>query len=116
MFRPSYIFASIKAEYCIMDIVDTAFPNDQALDRYVQAMRLIVEDDEIQAGAATFRGTRILVHQIADLIAQGADEAEIFVDYPRLNREMIAAAVVFARAHPYRGRARQPLWRRDAAV
>ena len=44
---------------------------------YRRAMRLIVEDEDIQAGAATFRGTRILVHQIAALLRQGADEREL---------------------------------------
>jgi uncharacterized protein (DUF433 family) len=34
-------------------------------------MALIAEDQAVQAGAATFRGTRILVHQIAELLAQG---------------------------------------------
>jgi uncharacterized protein (DUF433 family) len=84
---------------------------DQDLARYRDAMRLIVEDDAIQGGAATFRGTRILVHQIADLIGQGADEAELREDYPRLTSEMIAAAPIYARAHPRRGRPRKPTWR-----
>ncbi len=84
---------------------------DQDLTRYRKAMRLIVEDDAIQGGAATFRGTRILVHQIADLIGQGADEAELREDYPRLTPEMIAAAPIYARAHPRRGRPRRPAWR-----
>jgi uncharacterized protein (DUF433 family) len=98
-----------------MEAADTASPADHEVDRYREAMRLIVEDDEIQAGAATFRGTRILVHQIVDLLGQGADEAELFVDYPRLTRDMIAAALVFARAHPDRGRAHAPSWRTDTA-
>ncbi len=84
---------------------------DQALARYREAMRLIVEDDAIQSGAATFRGTRILVHQIADLMEHGADEAELREDYPRLTPEMLAAARVYARAHPRRGRPRKPAWR-----
>lgn len=84
---------------------------DQDLARYRKAMRLIVEDDAIQGGAATFRGTRILVHQIADLVGQGADEAELREDYPRLTPEMIAAAPIYARAHPRRGRPRKPAWR-----
>jgi uncharacterized protein (DUF433 family) len=83
---------------------------DQDLARYREAMRLIVEDDAIQAGAATFRGTRILVHQVADLLAQGADEAELREDYPRLTPEMIAAAPIYARSHPRRGRPRKPVW------
>jgi uncharacterized protein (DUF433 family) len=81
------------------------------LARYQAAMQLIVEDEAIQGGAATFRGTRILVHQIADLLAQGADEAELREDYPRLTPEMLAAAPMYARAHPKRGRPRKPVWR-----
>lgn len=79
-------------------------------------MTLIVEDDSIQGGAATFRGTRVLVHQIADLLAHGATEAELREDYPRLTSEMIAAAPIHARAHPRRGRPRNPAWRDDAAI
>ncbi len=79
-------------------------------------MRLIVEDDAIQGGAATFRGTRILVHQIANLIGQGADEVELREDYPRLTPEMIAAAPIYARAHPRLGRPRKPAWRNGCAL
>ena len=81
---------------------------------YRRAMRLIVEDEDIQAGAATFRGTRILVHQIAALLRQGADERELREGYPNLTPEMIAAAPVFAHAHPDRGLARTPSWRGTA--
>lgn len=88
---------------------------DRDLARYRRAMRLIVEDDAIQGGAATFRGTRILVHQIAALLAQGANEAELRTDYPHLTRAMIAAAPIYARAHPRRGRPRKPAWRTAGA-
>lgn len=88
---------------------------DRDLARYRRAMRLIVENDGIQGGAATFRGTRILVHQIAALLAQGADEEELRTDYPRLTRAMIEAAPIYARAHPRRGRPRKPTWRTDGA-
>jgi uncharacterized protein (DUF433 family) len=88
---------------------------ERDLARYRRAMRLIVEDNSIQGGAATFRGTRILVHQIAALLAQGADEVELRTDYPRLTRAMIAAAPIYARAHPRRGRPRKPAWRTAGA-
>lgn len=84
---------------------------DRDLARYREAIRLIVADDAIQGGAATFRGTRILVHQIADLLAQGVERTELQQDYPRLTSEMIAAAPIYARAHPRRGRPRKPAWR-----
>lgn len=97
----------------VVDVKTVAERVDHDLARYRDAMQLIVEDDEIQGGAATFRGTRILVHQIADLIGQGADEAELREDYPRLTSEMIAAAPICARAHPRRGRPRKPIWREN---
>ncbi len=74
-------------------------------------MKLIAEDPDIQAGAATFKGTRILVYQIANLVSDGAGAAELRGDYPRLTRAMISAATVYARAHPRRGRPRSPAWR-----
>jgi uncharacterized protein (DUF433 family) len=86
---------------------------DGDLALYGDAMGLIVEDESIQGGAATFRGTRILVHEIADLLAQGADETELREDYPRLTPAMLAAAPVYARSHPRRGRPKVPAWGKD---
>jgi uncharacterized protein (DUF433 family) len=74
------------------------------------AMALVVEDPDVQGGAATFKGTRILVQQVAQSLAQGADEAELFQDYPRLTQPMIDAARIYARMHPNRGHARKPSW------
>jgi len=94
-----------------VDVKTVADRVDSDLARYRRAMGLIVEDAAIQGGAATFRGTRILVHQVADLLAQGADNAELRHDYPRLTSAMLAAAPVYARAHPRRGRPKTPAWR-----
>jgi uncharacterized protein (DUF433 family) len=76
--------------------------------RYRQAMELIVEDPEIQAGAATFRGTRLLVHHVAALVRQGVSHKELHEDYPNLTPRMIEAARIFAQAHPRRGRPKRP--------
>ena len=100
----------------VVDVKAVADRVDGDLARYRDAMALIVEDEAIQGGAATFRGTRILVHQIADLLAQGADKAELREDYPRLTPAMLAAAPVYARAHPRRGRPKTPAWRKGAVV
>lgn len=98
----------------VVDVKAVADRVDGDLARYRDAMSLIVEDEAIQAGAATFRSTRILVHQIADLLAQGADGAELQADYPRLTPAMLAAAPVYARAHPRRGRPKAPAWQKGA--
>jgi uncharacterized protein (DUF433 family) len=100
----------------VVDVKAVADRVDGDLARYRDAMALIVEDAAIQGGAATFRGTRILVHQIADLLAQGVDQAELREDYPRLTPAMLAAAPVYARAHPKRGRPKAPPWRKSAVA
>ena len=100
----------------VVDVKAVADRVDGDLARYRDAMALIIENKAIQGGAATFRGTRILVHQVADLLAQGADEAELREDYPRLTPAMLAAAPVYARAHPRRGRPKAPPWRKAAIV
>lgn len=95
----------------VVDVRAAADRMDAKLARYREAMALVSEDEAVQDGAATFRGTRILVHHIAALLAQGAGEAELREDYPRLTPAMIAAAPIYVRAHPRRGRPRKPAWR-----
>ena len=76
------------------------------------AKALVVEDPDVQGGAATFKAARIPVQQVAKLLARRADEAELFEDYPRLTQQMIEAARLYAKLHPERGHARKPNWSR----
>ncbi|HJQ59610.1 MAG TPA: DUF433 domain-containing protein [Vineibacter sp.] len=95
----------------VVDIRPVESDVGKALSRYRRAMRLIVEDPEIQGGAATFKGTRLLVHHIAALLRHGTSREELREDYPRLTEAMIEAARIFAIAHPKRGRPKPPPWR-----
>ncbi|HTT80787.1 MAG TPA: DUF433 domain-containing protein [Stellaceae bacterium] len=72
--------------------------------------RLVVTDSEIMGGDPVFRGTRVPVHLIADLIAQGAGADELLSDYPRITAEMVRLAPVYAAAYPLRGRPRKQPW------
>jgi addiction module HigA family antidote len=74
------------------------------------AQRLVISDPEIMGGVPVFRGTRISVHQVAELTARGASEAELLDDYPRLTAEMISLARPYASAYPLRGRTRKQPW------
>jgi uncharacterized protein (DUF433 family) len=67
------------------------------------ARRLVVSDPEILGGDPVFRGTRVPVHLIAELVAQGSNLAELLESYPRLTAEMIRLAPVYAAVHPQRG-------------
>ena len=76
-----------------------------------RARRLAVSDPQILGGDPVFRGTRVPVHVIAELVAQGSSPAELIEGYPRLTAEMIRLAPVYAAAYPLRGRPRQQPWR-----
>jgi uncharacterized protein (DUF433 family) len=76
-----------------------------------RARRLVVSDPEIMGGEPVFRGTRVPVHMIAGLLAQGSTPPELLGSYPRLTVEMIRLAPVYAAAYPRHGRPRQQPWR-----
>lgn len=67
-------------------------------------------------GDPVFRGTRVPVHMIAELAAQGSTQAELLGDYPRLTAEMIRLAPVYAAAYPLRRRLRTQPWRDQEPV
>lgn len=56
----------------------------------------IVLDPAILAGKPVIKGTRIPVSLILNLLANGADTAEIKADYPSLTDEDIQAAIAYA--------------------
>jgi len=81
-----------------------------------RARRLVVSDPEILGGDPVFRGTRVPVHLLAELVAQGSKPAELIEGYPRLTAEMIRLAPVYAAAYPLRGRPRKQPWRDQQPV
>lgn len=86
---------------------DVSVVREEVLERLGQIERMrerIVEDDEIQAGAPTFRDTRILVRPIARALEQGVSAAELLEDYPDLDGEALELAKLFDKVRPQRGR------------
>jgi uncharacterized protein (DUF433 family) len=81
-----------------------------------RAKRLVVSDPEILGGDPVFRGTRVPVHVIAELVVQGSTPAELAEGYPRLTTEMIRLAPIYAAAYPLRGRPRRQPWRDQQPV
>ncbi len=78
-----------------------------------RSRQLVVTDPEILGGEPVFRGTRVPVHLIATLLAQGSTEANLCEAYPRLTTEMLRAAPIYAAAYPQRGRPRVHPWHRQ---
>jgi uncharacterized protein (DUF433 family) len=81
-----------------------------------RARRLVVSDPEILGGDPVLRGTRVPVHLIAELVAQGSKLAELIEGYPRLTADMIRLAPVYAAAYPLRGPRRKQPWRDQQPV
>jgi uncharacterized protein (DUF433 family) len=77
---------------------------DQDLKRLESAANMIVSDPEIMRGTPVYRGTRIPVELIADMLNQGAKPEEILDGYPALDREKIDLAPLYVQAFPRRGR------------
>ena len=76
-----------------------------------RAERLAGTNAEVLGGVPFFRGTRIPIHMIAELLSQGETVESLRRGYPRLTDEMIRLAPIYAGAHPLRGRPRRRPWR-----
>ena len=83
---------------------------DERLQKLKRAESLIVEDPETMRGTPVYRGTRIPVDLIADMLKQGATVEEVIEGYPALDRERIELAPLYLRAFPRRGRPAARPW------
>jgi uncharacterized protein (DUF433 family) len=77
---------------------------DLDLRKLERAEDMMVSDPEIMRGAPVYRGTRIPVDLIADMLSQGATPEEILAGYPSLDREKVELAPLYVQAFPRRGR------------
>jgi uncharacterized protein (DUF433 family) len=77
----------------------------------------VTMNPDVRAGEPVVRGTRISVHTLGDLAAQGAPEEELLEDYPSLSRESLDAALAWARMYPRRGRPPSaPPWKNGVVI
>lgn len=69
----------------------------------------VVEDPQILAGEPTFRGTRVPVRKIGEMLREHGKRAavEIAEDYPSLTKDDLEFALRYVRAYPRRGRPRE---------
>ena len=72
---------------------------------------LVISNPAIMRGTPVFKGTRIPVDLVANMLAQGGTAEEILEGYPTLNKEKIAIAPLYMRAFPRRGRPSRYPWR-----
>ena len=81
-----------------------------------RAERLVTVNPEIMGGNPVFRGTRVPVHQVAELLAKGETVERLREDYPRVSEEMIRLAPIYGAAHPLRGRPRKQPWHKRPPI
>ena len=62
----------------------------------IEINKYIVADSEICGGTPTFKGTRIMVSIVLEMLEDGADTKEIIEAYPSLTKKHIKAALNFA--------------------
>ena len=53
-------------------------------------------DPETCHGKLRFRGTRVMVYQVLEALAEGATESEILSAYPTLSNKHLRAAMAYA--------------------
>ncbi|MBI2663570.1 DUF433 domain-containing protein [Candidatus Woesearchaeota archaeon] len=62
----------------------------------IEINKYIVIDSKICGGTPTFKGTRIMVWQILEMVEGGMTSEDIIEDYPSLTKEHIKAALRYA--------------------
>jgi uncharacterized protein (DUF433 family) len=88
---------------------------ERQLKQLTRMESMVVTDPEIMRGTPVFRGTRIPVDLVADMLAKGATAEEILEGYSTLNKEKIAIAPLYMRAFPRRGRPTRRPWQGKSA-
>lgn len=73
-----------------------------------KAEHMVTSDEAILTGTLVFKGTRVPVHSIAEMVNSGTPTTEILEGYPSLTEEQVRLAPIYAKAHPLRGRPRTP--------
>lgn len=81
------------------------------LKQFARIAQLVVSDPEIMRGTPIFKGTRIPVDLVADMLSQGATADEILKGYPTLDIEKVSLAPMYRQAFPRRGRPSRHPWR-----
>ncbi|MET0267602.1 MAG: DUF433 domain-containing protein [Duganella sp.] len=94
----------VHREWLTIDFTDFFIATESSLNS-LDSLKLSFESDpEIMSGEYVFKGTRIPVYMVTELLANGERNENILRAYPALDEELISRAIKFALAFPRRGR------------
>ena len=102
LYRPRR--SSIRAAAVVVDARPAARAVRSGLKLLTKARQAVSSSPEVLGGTVVFRGTRIPVHDIADMLTNGDTPAVIVSAYPQLDKERVRLAAIYAAAYPRRGR------------
>ena len=103
----------IRADFVVIDARPAARAVRLGLSRLSKARGIVSSTPDVLGGTPVFKGTRIPVHHIADMLANGDRSAAILKAFPHLDEEKIRLAAIYALAYPPRGRPRTKSSRRS---
>ena len=108
---------SVCNEVLSVDVQQMASDVRRGVAMLAKAKEMVEIGEDVLGGTPCFRGTRIPIHDIAAMLANGDSVAALQEAYPRLTEVQIRAAPLYAAAYPRRGRRRKaPPWRRRPPV
>jgi uncharacterized protein (DUF433 family) len=96
----------IRAGFVVVDARPAAQAVRSGLSLLSKARGIVSKSRDVLGGTPVFKRTRIPVHDIADVLANGDSPAAIMKAYPQLDEDRIRLAAVYALAYPSRGRPR----------
>jgi uncharacterized protein (DUF433 family) len=96
----------IRTDLVVVDARPAARAVRAGLSQLSKARGIVSSTPDVVGGTPVFKGTRIPVHDIADMLANGDKRAAILRAYPLLDEEKMRLAVIYALAYPPRGRPR----------
>jgi len=109
--------ATIQDEAVSIAVAPVAVDVREGLETLDRARALVASDPAIMSGAPCIAGTRIPVHDVADMAANGDTIDALVAAYPSLNADQIRLASVYATAYPRRGRpAAKPALRQARSI
>ena len=82
----------------------------QQLARLKKAQQMAISQKEVMQGTPVYRGTRIPIELVAEMLSGGASIDEILEGYPALAREQVELAPLYVLAFPRRGRPVRRPW------
>jgi uncharacterized protein (DUF433 family) len=94
----------IRADMVVVDARPAAKTVRSGLGLLAKARSMVSSTADVLGGTPVFKGTRIPVHDIADMLANGDRPSTIVKAYPKLDAERVRLASIYAQAYPARGR------------